>query len=222
MKEKNAKKIYPIKVCILEDDEAYKDTLKEVLSQDDRIKVYGEYSLGARFIQDLNSPFEPDVCLIDIRLADNISGMECARQIKEKNAHIHVIIMTAYPDSQSLAQSKTIGADYIQKGTIGEVLVNKIITHFNFSKKEQIISINHTDEKDSGYIILLAKEIDEIKKRAQELSYYQREVLRLRKADKSINEIADLLNMKNNTVRTHLERGLKKLNLPKILKYIDL
>ncbi|MDH4129828.1 MAG: response regulator transcription factor, partial [Spirochaetota bacterium] len=137
MPEKSDFKNY-IKVCIIDDDESYRLLLKKVLEIDDRIKLYGEYSTGKSFIKDLGSPFKPDVCLVDIYLND-ISGIECCKQIKEKKPEVHLIVMTAHPDPQTFVEARKLGADYLQKGTRVEAIINKIITSYESKRGESLI-----------------------------------------------------------------------------------
>lgn len=118
-----AQKDKRIKVCIIDDEELYISAIKQILAADQRIWVYGEYITAQKFIDDFQKPFEPDVCLVDILLPD-MSGMECAKIIKARNPNIHVILMTAYPTFETLTESKEIGADYIEKGTRGEILID--------------------------------------------------------------------------------------------------
>ncbi len=210
-----------IKVCIIEDDESYRETIKEILEKDERIRIYGEYHSGYDFIHSLKSPFDPDICLVDILLSDEISGIECGKRIKAKNQSIHIIFMTAYPNAKTLSEARNLG-DFIEKGTMGQFLIDKIIDHLEPNRKEYFISLKKSQEKVGENILVLAKEIDAVNKRIICLSASQKKVLKLRKAGKTIDEIANLLGMKINTVKTHLERGLKKLALPNILKYIDL
>ena len=90
-------------------------------AEDERICIYSEYDSGTAFIKGLNSPFKPDVCLIDVVLKD-ISGIEYGKRIKEKKPDIHTVIMTAYPDAESFSEARKIGADYVEKSPCLEAL----------------------------------------------------------------------------------------------------
>ncbi|MDH5680359.1 MAG: response regulator transcription factor [Spirochaetota bacterium] len=210
-----------IKVSIIDDQKVYRDALKEQLSKDDRVILYKEYDSGLDFAKDLDQPFHPDVCLIDIVLND-ISGVEVAKLVRRKHPNVHVILMTAYPSSSSFNEASQIGADYIEKGTRGEILLNKIVTSFESPLNEQIFSFHKFSEEVNHYLLLFAKELEAIQSRTADLSEFQRKVLKLRKAGKSIDEIAQLMDISPFTVRTHINRGLKKLNLPNFLKFINL
>ncbi len=220
MKENGVNPKDYIKVCIIDDDVLYRDSIKNIILKDSRIRIYGEYSSAIPFISQLNNPFLPDVCLIDIVLPE-MSGVECGRLIKAKKSDIHIILMTAYPSPESLAAAKQINADYIQKGTVGEVLMDKIITNIN-SKREHFLSISRSEEKYNKAAMKVIKQFDDMQKNLSKLSKSQKEVLKLRKENKSINEIAQILEMTAGTVATHLNRGLKKLEIPNLLEYLDM
>ncbi len=56
-----------------------------------------------------------DMALIDLKMPD-MDGTELIRKIREEDDHIGIIIMTAYPDVDSAAETMRLGArDYISK-----------------------------------------------------------------------------------------------------------
>jgi DNA-binding NtrC family response regulator len=56
-----------------------------------------------------------DMALIDLKMPD-IDGTELIRKIREEDDHIGIIIMTAYPDVDSAAETMRLGSrDYISK-----------------------------------------------------------------------------------------------------------
>ena len=130
--------------------------------------------------------------------------------------------MTAYPDAESFAEAGIIKADYVEKGTCIESLINKIITSkasSKSSKKSRVVSLKENKDSNLDYLEL-AKELEEARRKVTTLSKGQIEVLRLRKDGKSIKEIAALLNVTVGTVHTHIVRAKKKLKLPDLMDYI--
>ncbi|MDH4127442.1 MAG: response regulator transcription factor [Spirochaetota bacterium] len=208
-----------IKVAIIEDDESYKESIKEVLAKDEHIRIYREYSIGRDFINDLNSPFQPDVCLVDIVLGD-MSGVDCCKQAKIKKPNIHLVLMTAYPDPKTFAEAREIGADYIEKGPRMKAFIKDIITTVKSSKEEQFISINSQTDKLNIRYLELAGELEKVKKNFSLLSDNQLKVLKLKKLGKTEKAIAEILNMNQGTVHTHVKRAFKKLKIPNLLDYI--
>ncbi len=207
-----------IKVSIVDDSNSYRDSLRKILEEDERLYVYSEYDLGSAFIKSLDSPFNPDVCLIDVVLKD-ISGIECARRAKEAIPGIRIVIMTAYPDAESFSLARKIGADYVEKGQRLEALLDQIITTSLTGQEENLISLSNNGRLKISHIDLI-NELDALEKRASELSGNQIQVIKLKKNGKSVKEIAQIMNIEPGTVHTHLKRALKKLQIPDILDYI--
>ncbi|MDH5682341.1 MAG: response regulator transcription factor, partial [Spirochaetota bacterium] len=181
--------------------------------------IYGEYDNGLDFINTLESPFQPDVCLIDLRLPD-MSGIEIAEKVTNYHPDIHIIILTGQSTVQSLSEAKDLGVDYIEKGTRGVELINKIITRGkSLNDNEQLLSIHKNSKYD---ILLLAEKLSAIQDNVPTLSVQQIEVLKCRQNGMSIKDIALHLNMKSSTVRTHIDRATKKLGISKLLNFIKL
>ncbi len=210
-----------IKVAIVEDDTSYRRSLKTIIEKDERFRLYKEYDSGQAFIKEINSPFHPDVCLVDVVLGD-MSGLECCKKVKAKWPAVHLVVMTAYPDAQSLAEAREIGADYIEKGPRMKAFIRDVISTVKSSEQDEEYFISLTDHQDDLKIhyVELARQLEEAKKRVTSLSENQHKVLQLKRMSKTAKEIAVILNMTESTVQTHMKRGLKKLQLPSLLDYL--
>ncbi len=215
-----------IKVSIVDDQKSYRDSIKEIISKDERIWFYNEYDNATSFIQSLNSPFQPDVCLIDIRLSKDENcqgGLECARKIKEKNPNIHVIIMTGHPDSKNLSEAQKIGADYIEKGTRAEILIDKIITSYR-EPDEQLVSLR-LKHKNKIDIIGLVQAVEDYIEETKKFSPQQKAIINQYLRGIPLEDIASELNITVNTARAHIWRGThdkKNIQAPNLWNYVDL
>ncbi len=210
-----------IKVTIVDDEKAYREVIKLIFAKDKRISLISEFTQGQDFINSLSSLFKPDVCLFDIKLSGGDSGINCAQAVKAQYPNIHVILITAYPKPQTLIEAKKLHADYIEKGTIGEILIDKIIT--SVEPQQQFISLQYdTEKKYAGNYMIFCDRFGESQTNSSTLTDNQKKIIKLRQQGKTINETAEILNMKANTVTSHLERALRKLNLPNPLHYIDI
>ncbi len=207
-----------ISVCIIDDNKSYSNSLKIILEQDNRIRIHSEYSTGYSFIDSLKSPFQPDVCLIDVILND-LSGIECAKRVKEKHPDIHIVVMTSYPDAKNFAAARDLGADYIEKGPRAEAFLNKIITTAVASKTERLISLQMDDYLKFEHLDLIS-ELEKAKNRLSLLTESQLSALKLRISGKSEKEIAEILKVNPGTAHTHVWRALEKLQLPDLLHYL--
>lgn len=223
MESKNKQISTPIKVTIIDDDESHRDYLKAILKKDQRIELFSEFESAYAFLKEFKEVINIDVCLVDVYLGD-MSGIELAKMIKKHSPLTHIIIITAYPDLSNFSEAFIqLEADYIEKGTGAELILDKIIARSHQpSMEEQFLSLKKITQEAKKYFFLFASELEGIQLRVDKLSKVQRKVLQLRKGGRSIDDIAKQLKISASTVRTHINRGLKKLGLPNILKYIDL
>lgn len=217
------KLLKPIKVAIVDDEKAYRILIKNIIKKDKRIKFFAEYSSAEDFIDSLKSPFNiPNVCIMDIQLK-KMSGIECIKKIRKTYPDIHFIVMTAHPDSKAFAEIKEFGIDYIEKGTIIETLIDRIIsikaTILETADESYILSIKKHGKINLKYMELIEC-IEKSKLNVSELSVTQIEVVKLKNKGKSSEESGKILGMSAGTVRTHLKRARRKLKLPDLLNYI--
>lgn len=213
-----------IKITIIEDEKSYREALKELILSEKNNHIFGEFSNGKDFITTLkSSPFKPHICLIDLVLPD-MSGLECAKSVREFYPEIKVILMTAYPSMDILVEAEKEQIDFIEKGTLGEVLINKIIEkkqsddsdYFLFLKKEN----KECKEKNKEVDISAIHKLQDVQNRLEHLSENQRKILKLRQEGFQIQQISEKTGMSINTVKTHLTRATKKLNLPTVLDFL--
>ncbi|MDH4128184.1 MAG: response regulator transcription factor [Spirochaetota bacterium] len=207
-----------IRVSIIDDDNSYRNSLKKILERDNRIRFHSEYDSGYNFLRNIDSPFQPDVCLVDVVLKD-ISGIECCKQLKEKHPKVHIVIMTSFPDAKTFTEARKIGADYLEKGPRVEAFIDRIIATVATSKRERLISLQMNDNLKFEYLEL-ANELENVKTRLSTLTTNQLLAIKSKNEGKSEKEIAKILNVNPGTAHTHIKRALEKLNLPNLLDYI--
>ncbi len=209
-----------IKVAIIEDDVNYLDAITTILEEEKEIIIHGTYENGLDFMNSLNSPFLPDVCLIDVMLPDT-SGLKCAKKVKEINNDIKIIIMTAYENMQSFVEANKINADYIEKGKLSEMLINKIILSKKKTVPERVLLLKDNSKINDyfEYNEFITK-LQNSKNNYKNLSEMQTKVLKMKVDGKKTKDIALSFNISTNTVNSHLERASKKLELPDPIKII--
>ncbi|MGH2664029.1 MAG: response regulator transcription factor [Actinomycetota bacterium] len=82
------------RVLLVEDDDRLRATLRDLLT-DTGFDVVGEARNGHEGVEMLDRG--PDVVLMDLRMPV-MGGLEAARLIKEQDAFVQVVILTAYED----------------------------------------------------------------------------------------------------------------------------
>ncbi len=207
----------PVRVCIVDDDRGYRHSLMKIFEDDDSIRIYNDYESGTAFLKEMKSPFKPDVCLIDVVLKD-MSGIDCAKVIKEMKPDIHLVIMTAYPNDQSFMEAQKLGADYVEKGPRIESFLTRIVKSRKESRNEKIISLKSDNLDLKNYELIY--QLSEAKENLSTLTKMQLRIVKLKQKGKTSKEIAKILEINEGTGRTHFSRAMRRLDIPNFLDYI--
>jgi NADH-quinone oxidoreductase subunit E/NADP-reducing hydrogenase subunit HndA len=98
-----------------------------------------------------------DLMLTDIRMPE-MDGIELARQVKEKNPDLDIIIMTGHPSQENIKDALSLRiVDYITKPISPAVLVEAAQKAIDISKKHAA-----TDFEEEDYTEEAARKLDEI------------------------------------------------------------
>lgn len=85
------------------------------------------HAMSGREALQLVADTQPDVILMDIRLKEDMDGIEAARQIRARHGSIPVIFLTAFSDENTLRRARTTGcAGYLAKPFSKHVLQDTI------------------------------------------------------------------------------------------------
>ena len=112
-------------VSVVEDDEAIRTSLTDLINDTDGMSVVGAYSSCESALEDLPR-HPPDVLLMDIGLP-GMSGIEGVRMIKPLHPSIDILMMTVYDDQERIFDSICAGASgYLLKNTPSSELIRGI------------------------------------------------------------------------------------------------
>ena len=208
----------PFRVSIVEDDPGLRAGLERLFNATPDFKCLSSYGDGESAVAGLPAD-KPDVILMDINLP-GLSGIECVRQLKEKDASLLVVMLTVYEESERVFQALQAGATgYLLKRTppkqlleaVKEVLDGGAPITSQIARK--VVEAFHAPSA--------AKTSNEI----VELSQREKEVLDLLAKGFLIKEIADKLGIGFGTVRTYVRRVYEKLHVQSrsqaIAKYLQ-
>jgi len=139
----------------------------------------------------------PDITLMDLRLPDT-SGAEAIRAIRRSAPAARVIVLTTYEGDEDIHQALEAGAmGYLIKGMPHEVLVDAVRkVHAGRRFLPRPITLALASRMPDG-----------------ELSAREKQVLSLLVKGKSNHEIADELDIKEATVKSHVSAILMRLNV---------
>jgi two-component system response regulator FixJ len=186
MKEK------PATVFVVDDDDAVRTSLRLLLkSVGLPVETFG----SAQEFLELFDADRAGCLVLDIRMP-GMSGLELQQRLNEMHAIVPIVFITGHGDVPMAVEAMQYGAvDFIQKP---------------FRDQDLIDRINQALEKDRDNRAGL-KERDAIRRRIQQLTPREREVLELVTRGKANKVIAADLNVSQRTVEIHRARAMEKM-----------
>jgi DNA-binding NarL/FixJ family response regulator len=205
----------PITVSIVEDVEDIRESLVVLINGSPGFQCISSYGKGKAALRALEQD-NPDVILMDINLPD-ISGIECVRELKMRNAQSQILMLTMYEDSEQVFNALAAGAaGYLLKRTPPSKLLEAIqeVVQGGSPMSMQIARMVVHSFHGSG----------KTKDARLELSPREEEILSHLAKGLRYKEIADTLFISVETVRSHLRRIYEKLQVRSgteaVLKYL--
>ena len=193
------------RVSIVEDDPGVRAGLQRLFNESREFQCVSSYAAADVALAGLSAD-KPDVILMDINLP-GLSGIDCVRQLKERDASVLVVMLTVYEDAEQVFQALQAGATgYLLKRTppkqlleaVKEVLEGGAPITSHIARK--VVEAFHAPPtKPAGAEV--------------ELSQREREVLELLAKGFLIKEIGDKLGIGFGTVRTYVRRIYEKLHV---------
>jgi DNA-binding NarL/FixJ family response regulator len=114
-----------IQVMLVDDQVLLAEGIKSVLETSEDIAVCAIATDGDQAIT-MAQQYHPDVVLMDIRMP-NMNGVVATKKLKEQDAHVKIIILTTFDDSDYILSAINNGASgYLLKDIGGEALVDAV------------------------------------------------------------------------------------------------
>ncbi len=192
-----------IRVLLADDHRIFRKGLRSLLEDIPYISIIGETADGRSAVREVEKQ-RPDVVLMDISMPD-LNGIEATRQIKQANPDTVVLGLSMHEDERFVGEMLRAGADgYLSKKCDTDELAAAIRTAM---KGQTFISPSVASDLVHGYIRNQAPD----QAMFSLLTDREREVLQLVAEEKSVKEIASILNLSPKTVHTHRENIMSKL-----------
>jgi DNA-binding NarL/FixJ family response regulator len=196
------------RVLIADDDDLMRAGLVELLANDTRIAIVAQAGTGREAVA-LAVRHRPDVVLMDVRMPD-LDGISATRELARLAPDVRVLILTTFEQDDFVFGSLQAGASgFLVKRTRPEDLIAAVHT---VAAGEALLSPSVTK-----------RVIDQIarqpapdpagKTRIDRLTPRERDVFVLIVQGLANREIAAALVVEETTVRTHVKRILRKLEL---------
>ncbi len=195
------------KILIVDDHPLLRQGIKQVIEIEEDLKVIGEASSANEAIDMINRD-KPDIAIVDITLAGNVSGIELVKSINERFPEIKSLVLTMHDESLYAERAIRAGArGYIMKEVASKNIINAIRTILN---DELFLS-----ENISKKIIdkLVRGSADTIGISVENLSNREFEIFQLIGNGFSTKEMAKKLNLSIYTVESHKKNIKEKLKL---------
>jgi NarL family two-component system response regulator LiaR len=196
-----------INVLIADDHAVVRDGTRQILEQEEDIKVVAEAADGAEAVK-LAGSARPDVAIIDINMP-GVDGIEATRQIKSLYPNITVLILSAYDDDQFVFSLLEAGAaGYLLKSVRGRELIEAVR---QVHAGESVLHPAIARKVLNRFVPAPGKASGE--KPGEVLSDREIEVMRLATRGLSNQQIANELFLSLRTVQAHLGHIFNKLQV---------
>jgi DNA-binding NarL/FixJ family response regulator len=195
----------------VDDHKIMRDGIKAILQQDEEFRVIGEAETGADALQFLRRTWPdkgPDLVLMDIGLP-GLNGVESTAEILRHFPDSKVVILSMYDDEQSVVGAIRSGArGFILKKVSHADLLEALRTiarggaYFSPQVSDRLLQrIQRGDLESKSHSAL------------ESLSPREVQVLRMVAEGKTSKEIAVLLDLREQTVRSYRKTMMKKLGV---------
>jgi DNA-binding NarL/FixJ family response regulator len=187
----------PLRILVVDDHVMVRIGLVTLLSDEPDFEVVGQARTGAE-AESMYLSLEPDITLMDGVLPD-LHGTEVMRRILAKDPDAAIIVISINETEEDIYLAMSAGArGYVPKSFDQDVIIRAI----------QAVG--------RGGVFLPPGIAAKLNNRtvSVHLSHREIEVLGLIADGKANKEIAGMLNLSENTVKTHIARILAKLDAP--------
>ena len=198
-----------IRVLVVDDQELFRRGLTMLLSVETDIEVVGEASDGSSAAT-LACDTAPDVILMDVRMPKQ-TGIEACISMKDAAPQARIIMLTASDEEDDLYDAIKAGATgYLLK----EISIEEVADAIRAVVSGQsLISPSMASKLLAEFAVLSQAEGQVRDASTPRLTERELEVLSRVAEGMSNREIADVLEISENTVKNHVRNILEKLHL---------
>lgn len=193
-----------IKLLLVDDHAVLRDGLKTIIESEEDILIVGEAVSGKEALKHV-AELSPDIILMDINMPD-MNGVEVTRILKQEYPHIKVLMLTMHSHEEYFMAAIKEGADgYLLKDAPSNQVVDAVRAVY---QGEAVIHPSLTRKLLSFHQQNQSQEKDE-----NSLTDREKEVLACLVEGMSNKEIGERLFVSDKTVKIHVSKIFKKLNV---------
>ena len=195
------------KVLIVDDHPLFRKGLGQVIMDDGRFELVGETGDGEMALQMIKEK-KPDVAILDVNLP-GVSGLEIARQLREKHSPTRAIMLTMHKEEDLCNRALDNGAmGFVLKENAVEEIVKAVAA---VAEGEHFLSSSI-----SGYLVHRRHRAEHLAKEKpglDDLTKAELRILKLISEKKTSREIGAELFISPRTVEAHRANICSKLKL---------
>ncbi|AFJ02559.1 two component transcriptional regulator, LuxR family [Methylophaga frappieri] len=191
-----------IKVLLVDDHELVRAGFRRLLEDGDKFEVVAESGSGEQAVQDFNK-YHPDVVVMDISMP-GIGGVGAIERIVAREPNAKILVLSVHEDSVFTTRAMQAGAlGFIPKRSAPEEMLKAV----------DIVAQGRTCIAPEIAQQIAMQKLTGSESPLDVLSQREFEVFRLLAEGKTVNDIADILNLSPKTVGTHHTNIKQKLNV---------
>lgn len=196
-----------IRVLLADDQELVRSGFRLILDLAEGIEVVGEAADGREAVR-LAKELQPDVVLMDVRMPE-LDGIEATRRLRQAGVDARVLVLTTFDLDEYVYAAVRAGASgFLLKDSPRDQLVTAVRT---VARGEALLAPAITQRLIERFVA--RPPLEEAAPAVAALSRRELEVLRLLARGLSNAEIAAQLVLGEATVKTHVARIFRKLDL---------
>ena len=197
-----------ISILIVDDELTFGEALELALAHEDDLEVVEVTTGGTEAVRAV-SERDPDVVIMDISMP-GMNGIEATRRIIEVKPDAAILVLSGHDDDHLLARVVQAGAVGLLRKT--EAIAN-VASTVRRAYHHEVLHTEDEIEKAMRRLRHRRDAEDDAKRRLERLTPRETEILELMAKGKSSEDIATMLTMSPNTLRTHTQNVLTKLGV---------
>jgi len=191
-----------IRLVLVDDHHIVRRGLRSFLESFADIVVIGEAANGEAVLEKIED-WLPDVVVMDLLMPGGIDSIETTRHLRIRSPHTQVVVLTAFIDEARVIAALREGAiGYVRKDAAPEVLLSAVR---GAARGQSVL-----DPAVAGSVL---QELVRSSRLGNDLTERETEVLRQLAHGRTNREIAALLVVSEETIKTHIGNILAKLHL---------
>jgi DNA-binding NarL/FixJ family response regulator len=193
-----------ISIAIVEDLDEVREGLKNFIALNDEFNVLAAFKNAEEAMLQIPK-LQPDIAIMDINLP-GINGIECIRQLREKNIATQYMMFTVYENDEKVFEALKAGAS-------GYLLKNTNLAQISESLKQLYNGGSPMSANIARKLVNMFQKDENSIENLKVLSNRENEILQLLSTGLLYKEIAEKLFISVNTVRQHIHKIYEKLHV---------